>query len=52
MKNTNVMEHTATVGYPPATTEPRICHDCGEAISEVPDAYFTQCEKCMRESSE
>ncbi|WP_246476430.1 protein YhfH [Salicibibacter cibi] len=52
MKSTNVMEHTTSFGYPPAKAEPRTCHDCGEVISEVPDTYFTQCEKCMRANNE
>lgn len=34
--------------YPPAKFNPRICHDCGEVLSEIPDANFTQCEKCLR----
>ncbi|QDI93050.1 YhfH family protein [Salicibibacter halophilus] len=42
------MERTTNFVYPPPSNEPRICHDCGETISEVPEAYFTQCEKCMR----
>ncbi|SDI60119.1 protein YhfH [Natribacillus halophilus] len=52
MKYTNIIEDTTNAVYPPTSTEPRTCHDCGEVLSEVPYAYFTQCQKCMRDNHE
>ncbi|WP_100373859.1 protein YhfH [Bacillus sp. FJAT-45037] len=40
-KNQVIMRNTTT----------KECTDCGSTINQIQEAYFNQCEKCLRHST-